>query len=72
MGVFAPSATPAPVIEALRGLLLNVVRDAEYVARIERDSGRALAIPANQQQAFLRSEIERWGRLISQYAVTAD
>jgi len=29
-------------------------------------------IPANQQQAFLRSEIERWGRLINQYAVTAE
>jgi tripartite-type tricarboxylate transporter receptor subunit TctC len=72
MGVFAPAATPAPVVEALRALLLNVVRDADYVARVERDSGRALVIPANQQQAFLRSEIERWGRLINQYAVTAE
>ena len=72
MGVFAPAATPAPVVEALRALLLNVGRDAEYVARVERDSGRALVIPANQQQAFLRSEIERWGRLINQYAVTAE
>ena len=27
---------------------------------------------ANQQQAFLRSEIERWGKLINQYGVTAD
>ncbi len=72
MGVFAPSATPAPVIDALRGLLLNVVRDAEYVARVERDGGRVMVIPANQQQAFLRQEIERWGRLINQYAVSAE
>ena len=72
MGVFAPSATPAPVVEALRSLLLQVVRDADYVARVERDSGRVMVIPANQQQAFLRSEIERWGKLINQYGVTAE
>jgi len=72
MGVFAPAATPAPVVEALRGLLLQVVRDADYAARVERDSGRVMVIPANQQQAFLRSEIERWGKLINQYGVTAE
>jgi tripartite-type tricarboxylate transporter receptor subunit TctC len=50
MGVFAPAATPAPVVEALRGLLLNVVRDAEYVARVEGGGGRVMVVPANQQQ----------------------
>ena len=72
MGVFAPAATPAPVVEALRALMLNVVRDGEYVARVESGGGRIMAIPANQQQAFLRSEIERWGKLINQYSVTAE
>ncbi len=72
MGVFAPSATPPAVIDALRALLLGVVRDAEYSARVERDGGRVMIIPANQQQAFLRQEIERWGRLITQYAVSAE
>ena len=72
MGVFAPAATPAPVVEALRALLLNVVRDGEYVARVESGGGRIMAVPANQQQAFLRIEIERWGKLINQYSVTAE
>ena len=72
MGVFAPAATPAPVIDALRALLLNVVRDADYAARVESGGGRVMVVPASQQQAFLRSEIERWGRLINQYGVTAE
>jgi tripartite-type tricarboxylate transporter receptor subunit TctC len=72
MGVFAPAATPAPVVEALRGLLLGVVRDADYAARVEGRGGRVMVIPANQQQPFLRQEIERWGRLISQYGVSAE
>lgn len=72
MGVFAPAATPVPVVEALRVLLLNVVRDTDYVARIETGGGRTMVIPANQQQAFLHGEIERWGKLIQQYGVTAE
>ena len=72
MGVFAPAATPAPVVDALRAMLLSVVRDADYVARLERDGGRVMVVPAGQQQAFLRQESERWGRLINQYAISAE
>ena len=72
MGVFAPAATPAPVVERLRVLLLEVVRDADYAARVEAGAGRVMAIPAAQQQAFLRAEIERWGRAIAQYGVSAE
>jgi hypothetical protein len=60
------------VVEALRGLLLGVARDADYVTRVESGGGRTMVIPANQQQPFLRQEIERWGRLISQYGVSAE
>jgi tripartite-type tricarboxylate transporter receptor subunit TctC len=72
MGVFAPAATPAPVVEVLRAVLLNVARDADYAARVESGGGRVMLIPANQQQAFLRQEIDRWGKLITQYNVTAE
>ena len=72
MGVFAPAATPAPVVESLRALLLNVARDADYAGRVESGGGRTMVIPANQQQAFLRGEIERWGKLIGQYGITAE
>jgi hypothetical protein len=31
-----------------------------------------MTIPPQQQQQFLRREIERWGQLIRQYGVAAD
>jgi len=31
-----------------------------------------MAIPPQQQQPFLRREIERWGKLIRQYGVAGD
>lgn len=71
-GLFAPGGTPAPVVEALRKALANVIADPEFAARIERDGGRVLAIAPSQQQQFLQEQIERWTRLVSQYGVTAE
>lgn len=36
------------------------------------DLGRVMNVPPREQQAFLRSEIERWGALIKQYGVKAE
>lgn len=71
MGMFAPAATPPAVVNALRAIFQDVVRDTQFIARIEAAGGRVMNIPPQQQQAFLRSESERWGRLIKQYAVSA-
>jgi tripartite-type tricarboxylate transporter receptor subunit TctC len=71
-GVFAPAATPAPVVEILRKALAVIVADPEFAARIERDGGRVLAIPAREQQRFMQEEIERWTKLVVRYGVTVD
>ncbi len=71
-GVFAPAATPAPVVEILRKALAGIVGDQEFNARIERDGGRVLAIPSREQHRFMREEIERWTKLVAQYGVTVD
>jgi tripartite-type tricarboxylate transporter receptor subunit TctC len=71
-GIFAPAATPAPVVEMLRRLLSEAIQDKEFTARIERDGGRMLAIPAAEQPAFLKSELERWTAQVKKYGVTID
>jgi tripartite-type tricarboxylate transporter receptor subunit TctC len=72
MGMFAPSATPAPVVESLRGMMQRVVREAAFASSIERGGGRVMTIPAAQQQQFLRDEIDRWGSAIRQHSVTVE
>lgn len=72
MGMFAPAATPRPMVDALRAIMESVLRDAEFRARIEAGGGRIMSIPPQQQQAFLKSETQRWGALIRQYGVTAE
>ena len=72
MGMFAPADTPPAIVDALRAALNGVNRDPDFAARIEDSGGRVLAIAAQQQQQFLRHEIERWGTLIRQYGVSAE
>ncbi len=71
-GLFAPAATPAPVVARLRETVAAINREPEFQARIERDGGRLLNIPPAQQQAFLRDEIERWVGAVNRYKVSAD
>ncbi len=72
MGMFAPAATPRATVDALRTIFVNVTRDADFAARIEAGGGRIMSIPPQQQQAFLKSEIERWSAQIRQYGVKAE
>ena len=71
-GVFAPAATPAPVVARLRETLAAINREPDFIARVDRDGGRLLNIAAAQQQAFLRDEIDRWVGAAQRYKVTAD
>jgi tripartite-type tricarboxylate transporter receptor subunit TctC len=72
IGLFAPAATPAATVDALRSVIESVLRDPEFRSRMEAGGGRIMQIPPRQQQAFLRSETERWGALIRRYGVTAE
>ena len=70
--LFAPAATPAPIVATLRATVADVLRDADFAARVEKDGGRVLAIAPADQLKFLQGEIERWGGLVTRYAVGID
>ncbi|MBM3344399.1 MAG: tripartite tricarboxylate transporter substrate binding protein [Betaproteobacteria bacterium] len=72
MGVFVPSATPRGTVQALRGVVENVLQDAGLRERLEAGGGRIMRVPPQQQQAFVNRERERWGALIKRYGVTAE
>jgi len=70
--LFAPAATPIGIVATLRNVIADVLRDADFAARVEKDGGRVLAIPPAEQAKFLQAEIERWGGLVTRYAVGID
>ncbi|WP_408595734.1 Bug family tripartite tricarboxylate transporter substrate binding protein [Limnohabitans sp.] len=71
-GIFAPAGTPAPVVAKLREALASINAQPDFSAKVERDGGRMLNIPAAQQQNYLRDEIDRWVSAVNRYNVTAD
>jgi tripartite-type tricarboxylate transporter receptor subunit TctC len=71
-GIFAPAGTPAPVVAKLRETLAGINREAEFAAKVERDGGRMLNVPAAQQQQFLHDEIERWVGAVGKYGVALE
>jgi len=70
MGMFAPAKTPPATVRALRDIFIKVSQDADFNTRIGNAGGYVMKIPPQQQQQFLRQEIERWGKLIRQYGVS--
>ena len=71
-GLFAPSGTPAPIIDRLRREVAAIIKDEEFASRVERAAGRVLSIAPDQQQEFLRSELNRWSVLIARYGIAAE
>ncbi len=72
MGMFAPASTPPAIVKTLRNIFVKVSQDADFNTRINNNSGYVMAIPPQQQQQFVRTEIERWSKLIKQYGVSAE
>ena len=70
--MFAPAATPAPVVATLQSVVVEVLRDPDFTARVDKDGGRVLAIAPREQARFLQQEIERWGGLVTRYSVGVD
>jgi tripartite-type tricarboxylate transporter receptor subunit TctC len=70
--MFAPAATPAPVVATLRTTVAEILRDPDFSSRVEKDGGRVLAIAPSEQARFLQDEIERWGGLVTRYGVGVD
>jgi len=72
MGMFAPAKTPPAIVKTLRNIFVKVSQDTDFNNRINNSSGYVMAVPPQQQQQFVRKEIERWGKLIKQYGVAAE
>ena len=70
MGMFAPAKTPPAIVKTLRNIFVKVSQDADFNNRINNSGGYVMAVPPQQQQQFVRKEIERWSRLIKQYGVS--
>jgi tripartite-type tricarboxylate transporter receptor subunit TctC len=72
-GVFAPAATPTPILNKFHGELVKTLNQPDLRKQLTEQLGMDLAVsdpPALQK--FLLAEMERWGKVVREHGIKGD
>jgi tripartite-type tricarboxylate transporter receptor subunit TctC len=71
-GIFARTGTPAPVMEKLRAEMAKVMQSPDVIGRFEKGGGRILRMSGHEADAFVRSQVTTWTKLIRDAGIQAE
>lgn len=71
-GMFAPAATPKPVLSKLQAALTKVLNQADVKKKIAEQGGEVVAETPDQFAAFIKAESVKWGKVVKESGATAD
>jgi len=71
-GLFAPAGTPAAVISRINGEVNAALKLADVRALLARQGMTPAGGPPGRLAALLKSELDRWARVVSTAHITAD
>ena len=71
-GLFAPAATPAPVVARLSAAIAEAVADPTVQARLKDMGADPIGDQSAAFQKFVAQEVERWGVLVQRSGATLD
>lgn len=63
-GVLVPTGVPQPILRKLNTDIVKVIQSADVRGRLAADGGEAVGNSAQEFGAFIRSEIEKWAKVI--------
>jgi tripartite-type tricarboxylate transporter receptor subunit TctC len=63
-GVVAPAGVPRPIVDKLAAELIAIVKSPEVGRRFEADGAVPVGSSPQQFAAFLRSEMQKWGKVL--------
>lgn len=69
-GLFAPTAIPGPAFDKLDRELAKVVAMPEVASIFAQTGGRMMGLTGAAAQALVRSEVERWSRVVRKAGLT--
>lgn len=70
--VFAPAATPRPVIDKLNATLDTVLQSATVKERMAKEGFEATPSTPAQARARLETEMPKWAKLVKERGITAE
>ncbi|MDQ0142049.1 Bug family tripartite tricarboxylate transporter substrate binding protein [Cupriavidus necator] len=71
-GLFAPANTPPAVVARLRGVLRNVLEDAEVRETLARQGCEPFVSEPRQFEALIRSDLARWAEVVRTAGATVN
>jgi|SRR5882672_7209218 len=72
LGLFAPAGTPRPIIERLNTEALRVVRSSEVRDRLNAAGAEPSPLATEEFAAFVKSEVEKWAKVVAATGMTAE
>jgi tripartite-type tricarboxylate transporter receptor subunit TctC len=71
-GLLAPARTPSAIVKRLHGELAQIARQPAVRERLEAQGAEVIGSTPEEFAAFIRSETERWGKVIKTAGIKAD
>ncbi|MFN9773353.1 MAG: Bug family tripartite tricarboxylate transporter substrate binding protein [Burkholderiales bacterium] len=65
-GIAAPAGTPAPIVKRLSDEILAALATPDVAARLDKMGTQVTPGSASEFDALMKSEVERWGRVIKE------
>jgi tripartite-type tricarboxylate transporter receptor subunit TctC len=71
-GLAAPAGTPAPIVRRLSDEVLAALATPEVAARLDKMGTQVTPASSTEFDALLRSEVERWSRVIKERNIRSE
>ncbi len=71
-GLFAPAATPAPVLAKISAALAKVLANPEVQKKISAQGGETVNETPAQFATFIRAETTKWGKVVKESGASVD
>lgn len=72
LGMFAPAGTPRAVVEKLSSELVRIVRMPEVSGALQASGAEPSPLGADEFTAFVKSELEKWAKVVAATGMTAN
>ena len=71
-GILVPAGTPRPIVDRLNVELVRILRDPKVLERLVNDGPLAVGNTPEEFTAFIRSEQDKWSKVIKAANITID
>jgi len=72
LGLFAPAGTPRAIVDRLSAEALRVLRLPEVVQRFHAQGAEPSPLGTKEFTAFVKSEVAKWGKVVTETGMKAD